>query len=55
MDGQGMILTLADQYILDGDNINEDEDVLENADIKAKDKIEFRRKIEEKIRKKNHT
>ena len=53
--GENLILTLADQNILDGDNINEEEDHLENPEIKEKDQLEFRKKQIEKIKKKNYS
>ena len=41
--GEEMILTLEDQYLLKGNEVNDDNDILENLHIKENDKLEFRR------------
>lgn len=48
--GEAMILTLKDQEILNGNEINEDNDVLENELIRAQDEREFKKQQAERVR-----
>lgn len=42
--GEMIILTLADQELLIGNEINEEHDILENVAIKEQEKLEFKKK-----------
>jgi len=44
-------LTFADREILNGNELNDDDDILENVDIKERDQLEFRKKMQEKVKK----
>lgn len=36
---------MADREILNGNELNDDDDILENIDIKERDQLEFRKKM----------
>lgn len=42
---------MADREILNGNELNDDDDILENVDIKERDQLEFRKKMQEKVKK----
>ncbi|CAD8164231.1 unnamed protein product [Paramecium octaurelia] len=53
--GGEMILCLADQQLLDGDQLNEVDDVLENEQIKVQDQIKKNEKLKEQIKKAHYS
>lgn len=48
--GEEIILTLADRYIIKDNDINDDIDELENYAIKENDKLELKKKAQEKMK-----
>ena len=42
---------MADREILNGNELNDDDDILENVDIKERDQLEFKKKMQEKVKK----
>ncbi|CAD8077311.1 unnamed protein product [Paramecium sonneborni] len=53
--GGEMILCLADQQLLNGDQLNEVDDVLENDQIKVQDQIKKNEKLKEQIKKAHYS
>ncbi|CAD8073469.1 unnamed protein product [Paramecium primaurelia] len=53
--GGEMILCLADQQLLNGDQLNEVDDILENDEIKVQDQIKKNEKLKEQIKKSHYS
>lgn len=50
LEGNEIVLTLKDASILEGDDINDEIDILENSELKTKEKVEAIHKTHENLK-----